>query len=324
MFRRMKAIVPIVKDCMNVRRGQHVLIVTDDCARSIKISQQVAETCGQEGAEVVMAIMEPRTHHGHEPPPSIAEAMQAAEIVFHVADTYDISHTDAAMRFRETGRKFVVAMAQFAEEYYDRDISIDDLKRIKERTDRLAEMLTGAGEAQVTTPFGTDIRMSLRERTGISLHPLGNSVIIAVPDYAEATISPVEGSTEGTLVVDSSVQGWNFLLREPLHLTINSGKVTEVRGPEDYAVRLRELLDMDENASNCAAELGIGTSHTMPADLKGVIWDYGTAGTLHVAAGRNNDIGGTTHSLFHKDLLLTRATVLLDDLCVLKDGQLLV
>lgn len=324
MFRRMKAIVPIVKDCMNVRRGQHVLIVTDDCARSIKISQQVAETCGQEGAEVVMAIMEPRTHHGHEPPPSIAEAMQAAEIVFHVADTYDISHTDAAMRFRETGRKFVVAMAQFAEEYYDRDISIDDLKRIKERTDRLAEMLTGAGEAQVTTPFGTDIRMSLRERTGISLHPLGNSVIIAVPDYAEATISPVEGSTEGTLVVDSSVQGWNFLLREPLHLTINSGKVTEVRGPEDYAVRLRELLDMDENASNCAAELGIGTSHTMPADLKGVIWDYGTAGTIHVAAGRNNDIGGTTYSLFHKDLLLTRATVLLDDLCVLKDGQLLV
>ena len=324
MFRRMKAIVPIVKDCMNVRRGQHVLIVTDDCARSIKISQQVAETCGQEGAEVVMAIMEPRTHHGHEPPPSIAEAMQAAEIVFHVADTYDISHTDAAMRFRETGRKFVVAMAQFAEEYYERDISIDDLKRIKERTDRLAEMLTGAGEAQVTTPFGTDIRMSLRERTGISLHPLGNSVIIAVPDYAEATISPVEGSTEGTLVVDSSVQGWNFLLREPLHLTINSGKVTEVRGPEDYAVRLRELLDMDENASNCAAELGIGTSHTMPADLKGVIWDYGTAGTIHVAAGRNNDIGGTTYSLFHKDLLLTRATVLLDDLCVLKDGQLLV
>ena len=78
---------------------------------------------------------------------------------------------------------------------------------------------------------------------------------------------------------------------------------------------------MDENASNCAAELGIGTSHTMPADLKGVIWDYGRAGTIHIAAGRNNDIGGITHSLFHKDLLLTKSTVFLDDICVLKNGQ---
>lgn len=324
MFRRMKAIDLIVKDCLNAEHGQHVLIVTDDCARSLKISRQVAEAYGQEGAEVVMAIMEPRTHHGHEPPPSISEAMQAAEIVFHIADSYDISHTDAAKRFRETGGKFAVAMAQFAEEYYDRGISLDDLKNIKGRTDPLAEMLTKAAEARVTTPFGTDIRMSLQGRTGISLHPLGDSPMITVPDYGEATISPVEGSTEGTLVVDSSVQGWNFLLREPLHLTINSGKVIEVKGPEDYVVRLRALLDMDENASNCAAELGIGTSHTMPADLKGVIWDYGRAGTIHIAAGRNNDIGGATHSLFHKDLLLTKSTVFLDDLCVLKNGQLLV
>ena len=324
MFRRLKAIDPIVKNCVGAGRGQHVLIVTDDYARSLRISSQVAEACGEEGAEVVMAIMQPRTHHGHEPPPAIAAAMQAADTVFHVSDTFDISHTDAAKRFRETGRKFVVAMAQFAEEYYDRDISIDDLKAMKERTDRLAGMLTAAREARITTPFGTRIRLSLEGRNGISLHPLGDSPIIAVPDYAEATVSPVEGSTEGILVVDSSVQGWNFLLREPLRLEVSSGRVVAVEGPEEYTAKLRPLLDMDGNAANCAAELGIGTSHTMPADLKGVIWDYGTAGTIHVAVGRNNDIGGATFSLFHRDLLLTRATVFLDDLCVLRDGQLLV
>lgn len=86
--------------------------------------------------------------------------------------------------------------------------------------------------------------------------------------------------------------------------------------------RLKRLLAMDENAPNCAAELGISTSHTIPKDLRGGVWDYGIAGNIHIAAGRNNDIGGQTFSQVHIDLLLTKTTVRLDDLCVLENGEL--
>lgn len=42
MFRRMKNLDLIVKVCMEIEPGQLVLMITDDYARSIKISQQLA------------------------------------------------------------------------------------------------------------------------------------------------------------------------------------------------------------------------------------------------------------------------------------------
>ena len=164
--------------------------------------------------------------------------------------------------------------------------------------------------------------MSLKGRQGIPIHPLASAAIITVPDYAEAAIAPVEGTTEGVLVADANVQGWNFVLREPLRLTIKKGKINEVSGPEDYVGKLKALLAMDENASNCAAELGIATSHTMTTGLTGVSWEYGMAGTIHIAFGRNNDIGGKTLSKLHRDLMITKSTVWLDDVCVLENGEL--
>jgi 2,5-dihydroxypyridine 5,6-dioxygenase len=312
----------IVKTCIGVRPGQQVLILTDDYARSLKISQQVAELCSLEGAEPMIAIMEPRTHYGHEPPKPIAEAMQLVDVVFYVAETYDITHTDAAKRAREKGIKTALCIAHISEDYFERDISVDDLQRIKETTERVAEIESRAVEARITSPYGTDIRMSLEARPGLALHPLSGAALIVVPDYAEAAVSPVEGSTEGKLVVDASVQGWNFLLREPLTLAVSNGRITEVSGPEEYVQRLKKLLATDDNAVNCAAELGISTSHTIPKDLKGGVWDYGMAGTIHIATGRNNDIGGDTFSKIHIDFLLTKSTVWLDDLCVLKGGEL--
>ncbi len=322
MFGRMKVLELIVKICMEVKPGQQVLIITDDYARSIKISQQVAELCDLEGAEPVIAIMEPRTHYGHEPPRAITEAMQVVDMIFYVAETYDITHTDAAKRAREKGIKSVLSIAHISEDYFQREITIDDLNTIKERTERLADIASRAEEARIISPHGTDIGLSLKGREGLPLHPLSEGALIVVPDYAEVAISPVEGSTDGVLVVDASVQGWNFLLREPLKLTIKSGRITEVSGPGEYVERLKKSLATDENASNCAAELGIGTSHTIPKELMGGVWDYGMSGTIHIAAGRNNDIGGETFSQIHIDFLLTSATVWFDDLCVLENGEL--
>jgi leucyl aminopeptidase (aminopeptidase T) len=161
--------------------------------------------------------------------------------------------------------------------------------------------------------------MSLKGRKGLALHPLSGAAITTVPDYAEVAVSPVEGSTEGILVTEGGVRRWDLPLREPLRLFVKRGKVTEVSGPEDYVERFKNLIATDENASNCAAELGIGTTHTMPKKLmsSGVL-----VGSIHIAVGRNDDIGGETFSKIHNDLLLYKPTVWLDDLCLIKDGEL--
>ncbi|MFC2041288.1 aminopeptidase [Chloroflexota bacterium] len=316
MLKRLRNIDLIVKTCMEVKPNQQVLVVADDGARSTRIGQQVAEGCSSEGAEVVMSIMAPRAFNGQEPPRSIAEAMQAVDIIVIACEGFGIGHTNAAKAAREKGIKFVVCQS---ERHMNADISVDDLKKIKERSDDIVKIVSRSDTAQITTLDGTKLKMSLKGRKGIPLYPLSGAPITVVPEYAEVAVAPVEGSTEGTLVTDVGVRGWNLSLREPLRLTVKDGRVTEVSGAEDYVARFKSLLATDENAPNCAAELGFGTSHTMARHL---VASGSLTGTIHIAVGRNNDIGGQTFSQIHNDLIISKPTVWLDDQCIVEDGEL--
>ena len=86
--------------------------------------------------------------------------------------------------------------------------------------------------------------------------------------------------------------------------------------------RYRRLASTDENASTIA-ELGIGTSHTIEKKYLTTRYSGGMAGYVHIAIGRNNDIGGQTWSGIHADGLLNRPTVMLDEETVVKDGRLI-
>lgn len=319
MFRRIKMLDLTVNTCVEVKPDQRVLVVADDRALSVKIGRQVAEICDSAGAEVVMAIMPTRKYNGQEPPSSIAEAMQVCDTFIQVFEKSSITHTNAGKAAREKGIKFVNIGVMHGEDFFDREISVADLNLIKERTERIAQIVSQSDLARVSSSYGTDLRMSLKGRKGIGLHPLSGAAIITLPDYAEVAISPVEGSTEGILVAEGGVREWGLPLREPIRLSVKGGRVTQVSGPEDYVERVKRLLATDENASNCAAELGIGTTHTWPKNLmqSGVV-----LGTIHIAVGRNNDIGGENYSKIHEDLMIYRPTLWLDDLCLIKDGKL--
>ena len=318
MLRRIRMLGSLISTCVDVKQGQQVLIVADDRSLSVKMAQQVAEACDMAGAEVVMAIMSPRKRTGQEPPSSIGAAMQVCHTCIQACEP-TLTHTNAGKAAREKGVKFVSLVLRGGEEFFDREISVADLKAIKERSEHIAGIVSRANVARVTSSLGTDLSMSLKGRKGLAIHPMGGADITTLPDYAEVAVSPVEGSTEGILVADGGMRGWDLPLREPLRLSIKQGRVAAVSGPEDYVERTQKLLATDENASNCAAELGIGTTHTM---TRSMLWTGVVLGTIHIAVGRNNDIGGETYSRIHNDLNIFKPTLWLDDVCLIEDGEM--
>lgn len=318
MLKRMKSIDVIVKFTAGVKPDERVLIVADDHGSSIKMGRELAETCTDVGAEVVMTIMAPRQYNGHEPPASVAAAMLECDVVFIVASGGPpIVHTTAAKAAREKGIRNVLTGARDEKELLEEEMSIDALNRTKDRTERIAEILSSSESVRISSSTGTDIRMSIKGRTGLSLHPMnGAAVIVASAKNGEAATAPVEGSTEGVLVSEGNLNvGWDSP-REPVRLSIKRGRVTKISGPEDYVEKLKEWLATDENASNCAAELGIGTCEKAPR------YSRAGLGTCHIGVGRNNDIGGETFSKIHGDLVILYPTLWLDDLCLIKDGEL--
>ncbi|MFH1087420.1 MAG: aminopeptidase [Chloroflexota bacterium] len=318
MLELVKGAKLIVETCAGIKPGEKVLVVADDEVFPMQMGRIVMDVANSAGADAVLMVMKPREISGEEPPQAVALAMKSVNAVIYITNRWGIGHTDARKEATAAGVR-CYSMVDVPEDCFKQDISVADIHQIKERTEKMAAKLTRARQARITGPGGTDLTMGLEGRPGLPLHPMWE-VLGGLPDYAEAAISPVEGTTSGTLVIDIGVIGWRYLLRQPIRCQVKSGRVVEVSGNED-ADRFRKLSTTDENASNIA-ELGIGTSHTIPRIYRATRRDGGMAGNIHIAIGRNNDIGGQTWSRIHQDGLVDRPTVELDGEVIVRDGAL--
>jgi leucyl aminopeptidase (aminopeptidase T) len=318
----------ILKEVVRMKPGQKLLVITDTYARSRAFGTVIAEVANSMGVESVLTMMQPITLVGQEPPPAIAAAMKEVDVVLEFAERHTIVHSNARKEATAVGVRHYIMNTEASEDRLRTPIKPEDLKKIQTQTDKLAGMVTKAKAASVKSSWGTDITMSLEGRGALSIHPLSALGFGGMQDYAEAAIAPVEGTTEGLVIVDASVRGWGYILRSPISFEIKKGRVqveTVSSDVAEEAERFKKIVLHDENASNCAAELGLGTSHTVPRILCGdSMCDYARSGNVHIAVGRNNDIGGETFSQIHIDVLMTRATVKLDDVCVVENGELVI
>lgn len=313
-----------VENVMRLKAGQKLLAISDSYAGSIEFSRAMMEFALSKNIDAVMGVMKPLQQFGDEPPRAIADAMQQMDAILDVEEKFDLAHTTARQNASKAGAEYYIAYSGISGDYLKKPVSVKDLEIMQDLTIRLAERFTRANTARVSTALGTDIQVSLEGRTGLALHPLQAGALALLPDYGEATISPVEGTSEGVIVVDASVTGWGYIMREPLRLEVNKGKVVAVSGNPEDAARFEALIATDENADNCAAELAIGTSHTISSDFSATVFDNGKLGRVHIAVGRNNTIGGRTFSKIHNDVLITRPTVELDGERVLDSGDVII
>jgi leucyl aminopeptidase (aminopeptidase T) len=310
----------LMETCAQVKAGEKVLVVVDDEAFPVRIGSLLMDVAVSLGAACVLSVMKIRPGAATEPPSAIAAAMKNCDVMMYITNRHGMAHTNARKEATAAGVR-TYQMVAVPEDYLLRDITSADIERITDCTLRFAKKLTAATHARVTSPFGTDLTMSVAGRQALAIHPL-STTLGGGPDYAEAAIAPVEGTAEGILMIDVGVLGWEYTFREPLRCVVKAGRVVDVSGYEEDVRRLRQIITTDENASNIA-ELGIGTSHTIPRVYRATRRDGAMAGNVHVAVGRNNDMGGQTWSAVHHDGLLSRSTVELDGETVVKDGALI-
>ncbi len=319
MFEIIDGIRSILEACEVVRPNDKVLVIADNEGRSMWLGQLVMNVATKMGGEAVLTVINPpEMHGGLEPPDVVAAAMKNANVSIRVSNKASLVHSTARKEASAAGARY--NPIDIPLEDIKNGASVKDLRLIKERTETLAQMLTEAKEARVTTPGGTDLKLRMDGRPGIPLHPL-SPLVGGMPYYAESAVAPLEGSAEGKIVVDIAFIDWQYVLLEPLVFTIEKGNVVDVTGPKREVDRLNEAFKTYENSRNIG-ELGIGTSHTVPLPIFGTRRDAARIGTAHFAIGRNNDIGGNTFSDIHWDMLMKQAMVELDGRCVLKDGSL--
>jgi len=306
-----------IRDCLAVKKGETALVITDQPLR--KIGRLLWEACHRAGAEAILTEIIPRKTSGEEPPPSVAAFMKKVDVLL-IPTSKSLSHTKARREACKAGAR-CATLPGITEDTMRRTLNAD-YQKIARLSVRLARILTKGSVAHVMTPAGTDIRMSLKGRKG---HP-DTGLVHRHGDFSnlpagEAYMAPVEGSAQGTIVIDGCI-GETGVLKKPITLQVKDGFVTKIAGGAAAQILKRSISGLGKLARNIA-ELGIGTNDKARV-VGSSLEDEKVMGTVHIAMGDNASMGGTVSVASHLDAILLRPTLAIDHRVIIKDGHLII
>ncbi|WP_323173513.1 aminopeptidase [Natrialba sp. PRR66] len=303
----------LLRTNLAAKPGESFLVVADEPKR--EIGQAFFEAGREMGLEAGFVEMLPREQHGQEPPEYVSAAMAAADLVICPTST-SLTHT----RGRETavaqGTR-VATMPGITKEMFDSGAITADYTEVERLTERMTEKLTAAETARIES-HGEQLSLSISGRDGIASDGIFREAGASgnLPS-GEGYVAPVEGSAEGTLVVDGGIVGVG-VVEDPLSIDIEDGSIVSMHG--DHADTFRETIG-DDACAKRVCELGIGTNPT--AEIVGtVLEDEKVYGTCHVAFGDNAGFGGTIECDSHVDGIVREPDVYLDQECVVNGGEL--
>jgi leucyl aminopeptidase (aminopeptidase T) len=245
--------------------------------------------------------------------------MRSADVIVAITN-YSLSHTAATREARTAGAR-VASLPRFLARMFEGPM-MADYYQISDESKKMADLLTQAKSAVLTTPIGTELELDLEGRLGgvdDGLIISGTKSLSNLPG-GEAYIAPVEGKAEGRVVV--TPKGF-FRLREEMTFHFKDGLVSAIEGGGSVGDEFRALLELPtpgrQPGRRNLAELGIGTNpkaQFTDTTLEG----EKIKGTVHIAIGDNSGIGGVVSADLHQDFILWEPDLLLDGQLVIRRG----
>lgn len=191
---------------------------------------------------------------------------------------------------------------------------------VKHLTDKMGEYIDSARVIQVSGPSGTSVSFRVDGRKSLKLSGVFNwdNGFAILPDGEVAT-APLEGTADGKIVFDYSIDGVG-LLKNPVILTTKRGIAEKIEGGGDEADEFTHILrDGGENARNLA-EFAVGTKPK--ARLIGTLAeDKKHLGSVHFALGDNHTVGGEVRSGVHLDGMVMKPTIKADGRIIVDAGK---
>ncbi|NLD06177.1 MAG: leucyl aminopeptidase, partial [Synergistaceae bacterium] len=191
----------IMDDCVSLKAGENILIITDMVQENI--AKVLAAAAVERGAEVVMSVMKPRKRAGEEPPKMIAESMLHADVIL-IPVSYSVTHTYAVKAAAENGARILV-LTDFTDDMLISGGIEADFQAIKPICKAVADALEKGKKVHLTSPGGTDLWFDTTGRRGNALYCIVEPGEFSTIPTIEANTTPVEGTANGRIVADASI-----------------------------------------------------------------------------------------------------------------------
>lgn len=184
----------------------------------------------------------------------------------------------------------------------------------------MLQSLRRADHIHVTTRLGTDVRFGIRGRRPGLFNGVAARPGVCASASFEVYIPPVETETSGRVVLDGSM-GYIGLVREPLELRFERGRLVDIADTADGR-RLRAYIEsFGDGEMYCAAEFGIGLNQISRCRGVSYIEDESAYGTFHIGFGRNLALGGGHDAGGHFDIVVHDPTIAAGGEVIMRDGR---
>jgi len=304
----MKEPVNILKECMNLRDDESCLIITD--SKLIGIGRSLLESASKITKNSKLIITTIPKAHGAEPPKYVANEMLKYDVIL-IPTTKSLTHTKARENASRKGAR-IATMPGITNDMLKRALNVDYGAIIKSNN-HLISILKDKKMIRIKTAKGTDISFNLKGRKWIP-----DSGVYAKRGASgnlpagEVFIAPLEGTANGTIIVDASVGGLGKVDRD-IKIIVKDGFIAHIKGGR-IADKFSKLLK--SKLYKNVAELGIGTN--CKAKITGnVLEDEKVIGTCHIAFGNNIHFGGKVDVPFHVDVVVKRPSIYGDEVLLI-------
>jgi leucyl aminopeptidase (aminopeptidase T) len=294
----------ILKDCMGLKKGESVLIITDN-GMSDSIPDSLFHAAINAGCDSLIIKMKSRSVDGEEPPAYVASAMLEFDVII-APTSKSLSHTQARLNASKRGCR--IATLPGITEYIMTSGGITaDYNEISRSAQKIKNLLKSVKTIRIVSDRGTDILFNVNSEkwqadTGICRDKgcftnLPGGEIFLAPDNAN-----------GIYFIDGSI-GDLGLLDSPIKVQVNNREAVSIEGQNTGP--LIAMLDKIGKKGRNIAELGIGLNQN--ASLLGnVLEDEKVKGTAHIAFGDNSTFGGDVKAGIHIDGIMRDVTIFAD------------
>lgn len=247
----------IVEINLGVKAGENVVIVTEP--KQMRIAEALAAAVIATGAEPTIHIMTPRERDGQEPPKTIAAAMKESDAFIGAVFT-SITHTHAVKDACAAGSRGVM-LTQFNEDQMITGGVNANFYEAAENCKKVAAAMAGAEVITITTPMGTNLKLSGKGRRGNAMTGLVEPGKFGPIPTVEANVSPVEGTANGVIVADASIPYIGIgLLKTPVKVDVKDGYIIpeSISGGEEAKKLAADWIDKKDPEVYNIAEVGVG------------------------------------------------------------------
>ncbi|MGH7885547.1 MAG: aminopeptidase [Thermodesulfobacteriota bacterium] len=305
-------------DCMDLKKHENLLIITDEPCREIGF--YLWSAAKDSGIEAVITEIVTRSSHGEEPPLAVAEFMKSFDVIL-IPTSKSLSHTESRREASKHGVR-IATLPGISFDTMKRTLNAD-YKKIAEKSNKIARILSEGNEVKISTDKGTDLTLNIENRRGFADTGINhNKGDFSNLPAGEGYIAPLEDRAYGNIVFDGSMSGVGILENETINIKVEAGFATVISGGKG-AKKLKSIMEPHGKLAYNLAELGIGTNDKALV-IGNILEDEKALNTIHIAFGDNKSMGGEIRVASHLDGVIFNSTLTVDGKTLIDNGELLI